>query len=562
MEQLERLGPEHLRSAMASYRDVLRSHQEQINRLNVYPVPDGDTGTNMALTLESVVTALDAVGGGEAGARGGEDMAARCHAISRGSLMGARGNSGVILSQVLRGLVEVLREVAAAGPDDLARALRSASKAADGAVSRPVEGTILTVVRASADGAEEAAGQGKALVDVVERARSAAADALDRTPEMLPVLARAGVVDAGGLGFLLFHHALLHVGAGQALPRPDGPVGPVAAGISDDAGGEEAGDGDGADLRYEVMFFLEAPDDAVPAFREAWDAVGDSIVVAGGDGLWNCHIHTDDIGASLEAALDCGRPRGIHVTDLKEQVAEEQCIREAVSADDAPQGEEGGDKVSTAVVVVGAGEGLEAMFHSLGAHAVVAGGQSMNPSTADILAAVEKAPAEAVVVLPNNKNVVAVAEQVDALTEKTVRVVGTHAVAEGLAALLEYDPQAPPDENVDAMTGAAGQVAWGEVTRAVRSSTCELGAIGEGDWLGISSRRIEAVASSPDDAAVQLLDVLLSDHHEVVTVIEGEGAQQSGTSRITAWLTENHPEVAAEVHHGGQPLYRYLLSAE
>jgi DAK2 domain fusion protein YloV len=544
---------------MASYRDTLRAHRDEINRLNVYPVPDGDTGTNMALTLESVVDALD-----EADSTA-DDMGAVCTAIARGSLMGARGNSGVILSQILRGLSEVFRELDSAGPEDLARALRAASEAADAAVSKPVEGTILTVVRAAAEGAEEAGSQGKSLVDVVERARSTAADCLDRTPEMLAVLAEAGVVDAGGLGFLLFHDALLHVAAGRPLPEPEPQPEPSGVVVADHNDGKEK-EGSVADLRYEVMFFLDAPDDSVPAFREAWGKVGDSIVVAGGDGLWNCHIHTDDIGAAIEAALERGRPRDIRVTDLQEQVEEERWVRQGMSGGDSEEesAEESGssDIVPTAVVVVGSGEGLHALFRSLGAHGVVVGGQSMNPSTAELLAAVEAAPGNAVVVLPNNKNIVAVAEQVDALTEKEVRVVGTHAVAEGLAALLEYDPQLDAEDNVGAMTEAARQVSWGEVTRAVRSSSCECGPINEGDWLGISSRRIEAIAPNVAEAVTQLLATILSDDHEIVTLIEGEGATDADTDHVTSWLAEHHPSVTPEVHQGGQPLYPYLLSAE
>ncbi len=548
---------------MTSYRDVLRAHQDAVNRLNVYPVPDGDTGTNMALTLESVVSTLGAA------AETTAEMAGACQAISRGSLMGARGNSGVILSQVLRGVCDVCRDVDSVGPDDMARALRAASVAADKSVSRPVEGTILTVVRAAAQGAEEASSRGETLAHVVEAARSTAADALDRTPEQLPVLKEAGVVDAGGLGFLLFLDALLQVACGRPLPEP-----PATATVSVDTSSAPAEAG-GVGSRYEVMFFLESPDQAVPAFRQAWEGIGDSIVVAGGEGLWNCHIHTDDIGAAIEAALDRGRPRDIRVTDLQEQVAEERWVREATAAEDGEDTEDGEDiegqapieaapaqKVPTAVVAVGSGKGLDAMFRSLGAHGVVTGGQSMNPSTAEILAAVEAAPADDVVVLPNNKNIVPVAEQVDGLTAKRVRVVPTHAVGEGLAALLEYHPQASAEDSVSAMTAAANRVAWGEVTQAVRSSSCQAGPIGEGDWLGISKRRIEAVAPTVAEAATGLLDTLVTEEHEIVTLIQGEGASDADTGRITRWLEDHHPGLSAEVHHGGQPLYPYLLSVE
>ena len=532
---------------MVCYRDALRAHQDRINRLNVYPVPDGDTGTNMALTLESVVSALEDSG----------DMASTCRAVSRGSLMGARGNSGVILSQVLRGVCDTCRELQTVGPGDLGSALRAASQAADTSVSRPVEGTILTVARAAADGAEEAAGRDKALVDVLEAARAAAADALERTPEMLPVLKESGVVDAGGVGLLLLLDALLHVAAARPLPEPQA-VPAAAVPAAQVSPGQPHGEA--SDLRYEVMFFLEAPDGAVPGFKEAWAGIGDSVVVAGGDGLWNCHIHTDDVGAAIEAALDRGRPRDIRVTDLKEQVEEEGWVREAMAG--TGQEQPAPERVATAVVAVAAGRGLDAMFRSLGAHAVVAGGQSMNPSTAEILAAVEAAPGEEVVVLPNNKNIVAVAEQVDALTAKAVRVVRTHAVAQGLAALLEYDPRSDATANVEAMTAAAGRVAWGEVTHAVRPSSCPAGPIREGDWLGISSRAVEVVATSPEQAAIGLLDKLVTDEHEIVTVLEGEYADQAQTSDITEWLRERRPGVTAEVHRGDQPVYPYLLAAE
>ncbi|HEX2063725.1 MAG TPA: DAK2 domain-containing protein, partial [Acidimicrobiales bacterium] len=255
-QHLERLGPAHLRAVAGAYRDALRSHQEPINRLNVYPVPDGDTGTNMALTLASVVDALE----------GADDMEATCTAIARGSLMGARGNSGVILSQILRGVTQRCRDEKEVGAVDLADALHQASQAAYGAVMKPVEGTILTVAKGAAEAAQEAAAGGKSLVEVVQAARQAACEALDRTPELLPVLAEAGVVDAGGLGYVLFFDSLLHVVAGLPLPEPE----PVAEGVGvDPATAPSGGDGGVGDLRYEVMYFLEAPDDEVPAFKEA-----------------------------------------------------------------------------------------------------------------------------------------------------------------------------------------------------------------------------------------------------------------------------------------------------
>jgi dihydroxyacetone kinase-like predicted kinase len=314
-----------------------------------------------------------------------------------------------------------------------------------------------------------------------------------------------------------------------------------------------------SDLRYEVMYFLEASDDTIPAFKQVWAGIGDSIVVVGGDGIWNCHIHTDDIGASIEAALECGRPRKIRVTDLLEQVEEERWVRDAAAA---PEPEPDLDPVPTAVVAVATGEGIRRIFRSLGVQQIVTGGQSMNPSTAQILEAVEKAPADEVVILPNNKNIIPVAEQVAPLTAKTVRVVKTTGIAEGFAALLEYDPEATADENAETMTKSAARVVSGEVTQAVRASTSDAGDIAEGDWLGLSSARIDVVAPSLPEAATALLDRLVAADHEIVTLIEGEGATAAHTRRITEWMKDHRPDVAVEVHHGGQPLYPYLFSVE
>ena len=530
---MEKLAPEHLRATMVAYRDLLRRHRERLNRLNVYPVPDGDTGTNMALTLESVVSGLE-----------GTDDAGVQKAVVHGSLMGARGNSGVILSQILRGLAEGLGagEVDAAGVAD---ALLGASRLADAAVMRPVEGTILTVARDAAGAADGARAGG--LVEMLEAVAAAAAASLERTPDLLPVLAEAGVVDAGGAGFVLLIDALLHVADGRPFPEPadDGsPVLAVTPVMDPDAAPHEAGEGG----RYEVMYFLEAPDEAIEGFKQAWDAIGDSIVVVGNDGLWNCHIHTDDIGASIEAGLDAGgRPRKIRVTDLEQQVADERRKRE---------------HVATAVVAVGAGEGVDDILRSLGVQEVVAGGQSMNPSTAQILDAIEAATGDGVIVLPNNKNVVPVAEQAAKLASRPAQVVPTRSVAEGLASLLDYDPTVGVDHNVTAMVEAAARVAWGEVTRAVRDASTPAGAVKEGDWLGLDHGKIAVVAPDLAGAACALLDRLVVDRHEVVTVIAGDGSDDQATEAVRAWLGNHRPDAAVEVHDGGQPLAAYLFSAE
>jgi hypothetical protein len=486
----------------------------------------------MALTLESVVAGLDGVPAD--GVR---------KAVVHGSLMGARGNSGVILSQILKGLAEGLGGPEPVGAAGMARALREASDAADQAVMRPVEGTILTVARDAAAAAEQAATAG--VIDVLDAAAGAAATSLEQTPKLLPVLADAGVVDAGGAGFVLLLDALLHVVDGRPLPEAEQDGADTSA-LAPHL--EEDGDHGG---RYEVMYFLEVADEAVDGFKQAWDAIGDSIVVVGGEGLWNCHIHTDDIGASLEAGLDAGgRPRQIRVTDLHQQVADEHDRRAR-------------PRVATAVVAVSAGEGLGGILRSLGVQEVVAGGQSMNPSTAQILEAVAAADADEVVVLPNNKNVIPVVEQAAAVSDRTVRVVPTRSMAEGLASLLAYDPEADAATNAEAMAEAAGQVAWGEVARAVRdAASTPAGPVHDGDWLGIDHGEIAVVDGDLAAASCGLLERLVGDHHEVVMVIEGDGSDPRATEAVRTWLAEHRPGAVVEVHDGGQPLAAYLFSAE
>jgi hypothetical protein len=535
-----------LAQVMVAYRDALVAHQQVINRLNVYPVPDGDTGTNMARTLESVVGAL-----GELAPE--PSLPEVCRAMAHGSLMGARGNSGVILSQLLRGLADRFGGADSVGPAEMAEALVLASDLAREAVLRPVEGTILTVARAAGEGASDRAARGEGLVGVVAAAHEAAAIALANTPSQLEVLAKAGVVDAGGAALVLLFDALLFVLDGRPLPAVP-PLDSAAGAELCQPEGREAGG-----PRYEVMYLLSAPDDTIGDFKEVWAGLGDSIVVVGGEGLWNCHIHTDDIGAAVEAALECGHPRSIRVTDLHEQVEEERWVREGAAVP-GPVSE--GSAPMTGVVAVVTGDGIGRIFRSLGVHHQVRGGQSMNPSTAEILAVVEEVGSDEVVILPNNANIIPVAAQVDALSDKAVRVVPTKSIVEGFAALLSYDPAAESKANVEAMVASASHVISAEVTRAARAAPTEAGAVAAGDWMGLSGDGVISIGDSPAAAACPLLDRLITGSHELVTLIEGDGATPGDTRRITEWLSDQHPAVAVEVHHGGQPLYPYLFGIE
>ena len=379
--------------------------------------------------------------------------------------------------------------------------------------------------------------------------------ALAKTPEQLDVLKKAGVVDSGGTGLVLWFDALCHVVADDALPVAP-PLDSIHVHVQEQVSTHH---GDIADLRYEVMYLLDADDAKMHAFREAWSVLGDSIVIVGGEGLYNCHIHTDAIGDAIEAALDVGRPRNIRVTDLTEQVIEERWVREASLVPDVDVAE---PPPATAVVAVVVGEGVGRIFRSLGVRTLVKGGQSMNPSTSDLVAAVKATGSRQVVILPNNKNIRPVAEQVDALVDETVTVVPTNSIVEGFAALLAYDPDASAGQNAKTMGASAGNVVAGEVTQAVRDTSTDVGEVHVGDWIGLGAKGVRSVADSVAVASNQLLSQLIQPEHELLTIIEGDGSTQANTRRIAEFVAEEYPQLSVEIHHGGQPLYPYYFGIE
>ncbi len=550
MAVLERLEIDDIERVIGAFRDGLVSHTEAINALNVYPVPDGDTGTNMSLTLTSVVEELE---------QAEPDAASKWKAISHGSLMGARGNSGVILSQILRALSESLSDVGPIGAAELATALDEAAISAYGAVPKPVEGTILTVIRESAATAVTAAAEDISLLALVERTLEAGAVALEGTPDQLQVLKDAGVVDAGGAGLLLLLDALLHVIDGRPLPPPPQVQRAVldATVARPDSHAVSV-----ADLRYEVMFFLEATDDRIDDFKSAWTDIGDSIVVVGGDGLWNCHIHSNDIGACIEAGIDVGRPSQIRVTDLFEEVEHLDGMVRLDRDGETTVTITNPEPAATAVVAVAVGHGVQQIFESLGVHAVIRGGQSMNPSTRQLVQAVQQVDADQVVILPNNKNIIPVAEQVDGEVDKTVMVVGTRGIAEGFASLLAYDPGADAASNYAGMCEAAEAVVAGEVTCAVRDSDTDVGMVEPGDWIGLDRGGVRSIGDTVIAAATGLLEQLVTQDHELVTVITGTDATEESDAAVADWLAVNRPDVEVEIHIGGQPLYPYYFGIE
>ncbi len=522
-----RLTTLQLRNVVDRFHDRLTTYREALNRLNVFPVPDGDTGTNMELTVRSVVEAVSTT----------TDMDEFSGALAHASLLGARGNSGVILAQILRGLADAFRENSDVGVPELVAALERAASAAYDAVLHPVEGTILTVIRAAADAAIEAGGEaGDDLGRLLGRIYRRAAEALEQTPDQLPVLGQAGVVDAGGAGLLLLLAAFVEEATGEtvdlpsvyeATPRLEGVELPSSAGT-----------------RYEVMFTLEVSEERLDRFRSAWDRLGDSIVITGGDGTYRCHIHTDHPGAAIEAGLHIdGDPVGtfhdLSLTDLREL---------------------SDGHGSNGVVAVAIGEGLVGLFRELGAEAIVAGGQGANPSTRDLLEAIERVPAPHVVVLPNNKNIIAVAESAAGLSSRDVTVVPTASLAAGIAAMTAFEPNGDPETVAEQMAASSSRVVAGEVTRAVRDATLSAGPVRAGQWLGIVDGEVEVVTDDLAAVVTATLHRMVAEDTELVTIIAGQGADEAVTESAGRWATERGLEV--EVIDGGQPLYPYLLSAE
>ena len=520
--------------------------REEIDALNVYPVPDGDTGTNMFLTVEAARDAME-----EALTGRPADLRAAMAAYSRGALLGARGNSGVILSQLVGALFRRIRQ---AGPDDrsaaiFAEGMALASQAAYRAVGEPVEGTILTVARAAADAAARAAEDEDArLGAVIGAATEAAREALERTPQQLQRLADAGVVDAGGRGLCVVLDAAESAVTGRRPTSPSSQLGdhtlPSVRIPTDDLtpGGPA----------YEVMYLLAADDEAIPAMRIRLAPLGDSLVVVGGDGLWNVHVHVDDVGAAVEAGIEAGTPRRIRVTHFAEQVERSRQER-------AERRERQGRRL----VVVAAGPGLVELYAEAGAH-VIEGGPGRRPSTGMILQAIEATGAQEVIVLPNDPDSVGVAEAAAAAAEAEgvhVVVIPTRAQVQGIAAVAVHEPERPLDSDVVQMTAAARGTRDGAVTVAVKDAMTTAGPCSAGDALGVVHGDFAIIGEDLYEVACGVLERLLGGGGELVTLVGGAEAGDLAEA-CEHWVGRTHPGVDVVVYRGGQERYPLLLAVE
>jgi DAK2 domain fusion protein YloV len=510
------LARELTRAALAS----LERSRQRIDDLNVYPVPDGDTGTNMTLTARAVVEELEQTNS--------DERIALLKQITRAALMGARGNSGVILSQIVRGACEALAVDAT-----LAKTFRSASDSAYRAVRKPVEGTMLSVIRELAEAAEAGAG----LPQLVRRGEEAVA----RTPEQLAVLREAGVVDAGGAGLLELVRGLASAVSGEPLPEP--PPAREELGI-------EAIHQTLSRYRYCTTFLIEGEDLDPDAIESELEQLGDSLLVVGDREALKVHVHTDEPGRALAVGTARGVIDGVEIANMHEQTLQrEERLLEAVP--DAPR---------CAVVAVVAGEGNRMLFESLGAARVVEGGQTMNPSTAELVEAVASTNADEVILLPNNSNVILSADQAAGLATKPVIVVHTDSIPAGLAAIVSFLPERSAEDNAAEMSQVLDGLVTGEVTIASRDAQLNGVSVTQGRWLGLAEGEAVAVGDAFEEVAEQVAEALLAEPRMLLTLLTGSDAPE--LDGLLERIRERHPEVELDVQSGGQPHYPLLLSAE
>ncbi|WP_100809189.1 DAK2 domain-containing protein [Streptomyces malaysiensis] len=562
--------------------DALGRARADIDAINVYPVADGDTGTNLYLTVESAARAVDAAFDGHAAsaAVSRPTLADVVRAMAHGALIGARGNSGTILAQLLRGMADVL----AAGPvegnpgtgeaEGLRRALRRAVDLAYLAVAHPVEGTVLTVAVAAAEGAERATGD---VATVARAAYEGARAALQATPGQLDVLARAGVVDAGGYGLVTVLGGLAETLSGEA-PAALAPVRPLGGALAtagqDPAGCPADGAPDGGP-GFEVIYLLEADDTAVAALRERLDALGDSLVVVGGDGLWNVHVHVDDAGAAVEAGIQAGRPYRIRITHFGGAAARKAdadgqdrpdlavVLPDRTGAQDSTAGPRG-ERATRAVVAVVPGDGLAALCAEAGATAV-ATRAGEPPASGELVEAVRRADAREVVLLPNDTELhhTAAAAAAQARAEGVrAAVIPTRSAVQGIAALAVHEPGRSFDEDVVAMTSAAGATRYAELAVAERQSWTMAGVCQAGDVLGMIDGDVAVIGSELAATAETVLDRMLASGGEMVTLVLGAGLADEVAERLERHVREGHFAVDTVVYQGGQPTTPLIIGVE
>jgi len=544
MRQVKSITGQDLREMFSAATGWLEKNASDIDALNVFPVPDGDTGANMLLTMRSSIE--------ESYRAPDRSASAVAQAIAKGALMGARGNSGVILSQIWRGLAQGLAEKESFTGSDLADALLQASKTAYNGLSNPVEGTILTVVREAASAAQAQATSGDDdLLSVMETIVRAASESVANTPTLLPVLREAGVVDAGGQGLYTILEGALHHLKGETEQLQFRKPWIISSSIPLTARTPQMMAADEVPYGYCTEFLLKGEGLDPDKFKIKLKKKGQSLIVVGDESTVRVHIHTLDPGNVLRYATSLGTMHQVSVRNMDEQ---HQGFLE-MQKERAPA-------VDIATIAVVSGDGLSNVFKSLGATAVVPGGQTMNPSTKDLLQAIESVASDKVIILPNNKNIVLTAEQVQSLTTKTVKVVPTKTIPQGVTALLAFDYDADFDTNVQIMGEAKSAVKSIEITRAVRSTRLGELVIKKRQAIGLLDGDLVAVGNNAFDVLNQVLAKVDLDQAEIITIYYGVDTEPAEAEQVSVSIREQHPQLQIDVVQGGQPHYNYIISIE
>ena len=532
----------------------LEAKKEFINELNVFPVPDGDTGTNMTLTILSAAKEVKALEN--------PDMVAIAKAISSGSLRGARGNSGVILSQLLRGFTKEIREHKEIDTITLAKACERATATAYKAVMKPMEGTILTVAKGASQKAAELAETTEDLDTFISEVINYAQEVLEKTPEMLPVLKEAGVVDSGGQGLLEVMRGAYDAFQGKEI---DYSAIEASAGTKMVKPSEQAE----TEIKFgyctEFIIMLEkeftAKDET--EFKAYLESIGDSIVCVADDDIVKIHVHTNDPGLAIQKALTYGQLSRMKIDNMREE-HQERLIKDAEKlAAQQAEAKKAEPRKEVGFIAVSIGEGMNEIFRELGADYIIEGGQTMNPSTEDMLNAIDQVNAEHIFILPNNKNIILAANQAQTLTEdKDIIVVPSKTVPQGITAIINYMPDADAQTNLEAMIEGIGNVKTGQVTYAVRDTHIDDKEIHEGDIMGIGDSGILAVGQSVEETTKEMLAQLVDEDTELISLYYGQDVQEESAENFAQEIEDLYPDVDVDVHSGGQPIYYYVLSVE
>ncbi|MEG0855048.1 MAG: DAK2 domain-containing protein [Terrisporobacter sp.] len=531
------------RDMFVSGANNLQNHKDLVDKLNVFPVPDGDTGTNMSLTISYAIKELSKVEN--------DNITDIGKALSKGSLMGARGNSGVILSQIIRGIAKSIEGKDTLNVVDLALALKNGSDTAYKAVIKPVEGTILTVVRESGDYAVKVAKEGMGMIEFLELIVAKANESLNKTPELLKALKEAGVVDSGGKGLVLMYEGMLSSVKGNDIQSIEGGISSnVEVKIEQNVSTEDI------KFQYCTEFILESNKIDDIAIRDKFMKYGDSLAVVGDEGVIKVHVHTNDPGLAIQEALSYGHLLTIKIENMKQQ-HENIVLNESAQTSEIPVEEKEYGFIATSM-----GEGLAQIFRDFGVDHIIEGGQTMNPSTEDFMKAIESLHAKNIIILPNNSNIIMAANQAKELSEKNIIVIPTKNVAQAFATLVCFDGDVDASENEANMIDALSTVKSGQVTYAVRDTVINEIEVKEGNIIGLAEGKLLCAGDKVAEMTTELIDKLVDEDSAIITLFYGEDTSEEDAEALGNELEEKFEDIDVELHYGGQPLYYYLVSVE